>query len=165
MGVIDEVVAANEQYASGHELQHLSPRPRRRLAIVTCMDTRLTQRTLGLLDGDAHIIRNAGGIVTDDVLRSLLVSIHVLGTEAVMIVDHTDCGQMLFEDEKLRARLESASGTSVAAPAHFLDFTNLERNVWRQIHKVRTHPWVPKEVVVRGFIFDVERGRLREVLP
>lgn len=165
MGVIDEIVAANEKYATGHEVQHLSPKPRRRLAIVSCMDTRLTQRTLGLQDGDAHIIRNAGGIVTDDVLRSLLVSIHVLGTEAVMIINHTDCGQLLYDDEKLRSKLEAQSGTSVTAPAHFLNFTDLQRNVWRQIHKVRTHPWVPKEVMVRGFIFDVESGRLREVLP
>ena len=165
MNVIDEVVAANEKYASGHEVQHLSPRPRRRLAIVTCMDTRLTHRTLGLTDGDAHIIRNAGGLVTDDVVRSLLVSIHVLGTEAVMIVNHTDCGQMLFEDESLRARLESGSGTSSPTPAHFLNFANLEKNVWRQIHKLRGHPWIPKEIPVRGFIFDVESGRLREVLP
>lgn len=165
MSVIDEVIAANDEYARGHEVQHLSPKPRRRLAVVMCMDTRLTHRTLGLADGDAHIVRNAGGIVTDDVLRSLLVSIHVLGTEAVMIVNHTDCGQMLFEDEKLRGRLEAGSGTSSPTPAHFLNFTNLERNVWRQIHKVRGHPWVPKEIIVRGFIFDVDSGRLREVQP
>ena len=165
MNVIDEVVAANETYAGGHEVQHLSPRPRRRLAVVTCMDTRLTHRTLGLADGDAHILRNAGGLVTDDVVRSLLVSIHVLGTEAVMIVNHTDCGQMLFEDENLRARLESGSGTSSPTPAHFLNFTQLDKNVWRQIHKLRGHPWIPNEIPVRGFIFDVESGRLREVLP
>src|SRR6266851_698741 len=92
MSVIDEVLEANDNYARTHELRALTPRPERKLAVLTCMDTRLSTRTLGLKEGDAHIIRNAGGIVTDDSLRSLVVSHHLLGTEEFMIINHTDCG-------------------------------------------------------------------------
>jgi carbonic anhydrase len=94
MSVIDEVLAANEIYSRTHELRRLTPRPARKLAVLTCMDTRLSTHTLGLKEGDAHIIRNAGGIVTDDSLRSLIVSHHLLGTEEFMVINHTDCGLM-----------------------------------------------------------------------
>src|SRR5450755_3764880 len=102
MSVIDEVLAANEIYARTHELRRLTPRPERKLAVLTCMDTRLSIRTLGLKAGDAHIIRNAGGIVTDDTLRSLVISHHLLGTEEIMIINHTDCGLMQAGEEELR---------------------------------------------------------------
>src|ERR1700730_6091785 len=135
MSVIDEVLAANEIYSRTHELRKLTPRPERKLAVLTCMDTRLSIRTLGLKTGDAHIIRNAGGIVTDDTLRSLVVSHYLLGTEEIMVINHT--------------------GTAVGAPSFCYAFQNIEENVRKQLQKLRTHPWIPKTVDARGFVYDV----------
>src|ERR1700679_1818556 len=105
MTVIDEVLAANEIYSRTHELRGVTRRPERKLAVLTCMDTRFSIRTLGLKTGDAHIIRNAGGIVTDDVLRSLVVSHHLLGTEEIMVINHTDCGLMQVSEQDLRTTI------------------------------------------------------------
>jgi carbonic anhydrase len=126
MSVIDEVIAANQIYSRTHELRKLTPRPERKLAILTCMDTRLSIRTLGLKTGDAHILRNAGGIVTDDALRSLVVSHYLLGTEEIMVVNHTDCGLMHTSEEDLRTRVENRSGTAVVSPSFFYAFQNVE---------------------------------------
>lgn len=163
MSVIDEVLAANQIYAQTHELRPLTPRPQRKIAILTCMDTRLSIRTMGLKTGDAHIIRNAGGIVTDDSLRSLVVSHHLLGTEEFMIINHTDCGLMHATEEELRARIQNRTGTAAVAPAFFYAFKNIDENVRHQLQKLRTHPWIPKEVAVRGFVYDVVTGLLREI--
>jgi carbonic anhydrase len=163
MSVIDEVVRANQEYARYHRLAHVSPRPRRKLAVLTCMDTRLSRATLGLAEGDAHILRNAGGIVTEDALRSLLVSHHLLGTEEFMIINHTDCGLMGATEDEIRQRIVSRTGSDAASPASFHAFTDLHENVRRQMEQVRSHPWVPKEVAVRGFVYDVTTGELREV--
>jgi carbonic anhydrase len=127
------------------------------------MDTRLSIRTLGLSTGDAHIIRNAGGIVTDDSLRSLLVSHYLLETEEIMIINHTDCGLMHTSEEDLRKRIQNRAGTAAIAPAFFFAFQNIEENVRHQLEKLRTHPWIPKELSARGFIYDVSTGRLREI--
>jgi carbonic anhydrase len=107
MGVIDEVLEANEIYSRTHELRRLTPRPARHLAILTCMDTRLSIRTFGLTAGDAHIIRNAGGIVTDDSLRSLLISHYLLDTQEIMVINHTDCGLMHTSEQDLRTRIQN----------------------------------------------------------
>jgi len=163
MSVIDEVVQANQEYARYHRLAHVSPRPRRKLAVLTCMDTRLSRATLGLAEGDAHILRNAGGIVTEDALRSLLVSHHLLGTEEFMIINHTDCGLMGAPEAEIRARIRSRTGSDVSEPATFYAFTDLDQNVRQQMGRLRSHPWVPREVPVRGFVYDVAAGRLREV--
>jgi len=163
MSVIDEVVRANQEYAGKHQRLDLSARPRRRLAVLTCMDTRLSKRTLGLETGDAHILRNAGGIVTEDALRSLLVSHHLLGTEEFMIINHTDCGLMGATEDGIRGRIRERSGVDAAAPAVFHAFPDLDENVRRQLQKLRSHPWVPKGVPVRGFVYDVATGRLREI--
>ena len=163
VSVIDEVLAANQMYARTHELRALTPRPARKLAIVTCMDTRLSIRTMGLKTGDAHIIRNAGGIVTDDVVRSLVVSHHLLGTEEIMVINHTDCGLMHSTEHELRAKIESRSGTDAIAPAFFYAFHDIEHNVRRQLQKLRTHPWLPNTVPARGFVYDVTTGLLREI--
>jgi carbonic anhydrase len=163
MSVIDEVLEANELYARTHELRRLSPRPTRKLAILTCMDTRLSTVTLGLANGDAHIIRNAGGIVTEDSLRSLLVSHYLLDTVEFMIINHTDCGLMQASEQELRTRIQNRTGTAAISPAFFYAFQNLEENVRHQLQKLRTHPWIPKEVTVRGFIYDTTSGLLREV--
>lgn len=163
MSVIDEVLAANEVYARNHELRHLTPRPARKLALLTCMDTRLSIITMGLREGDAHIIRNAGGIVTDDAVRSLVISHHLLGTEAIMVINHTDCGLMHTSEQDLRTRIQNRMGTAAVAPAFFYAFQNIDENVRHQLQKLRTHPWIPKTVVARGFVYDVATGRLREI--
>lgn len=163
MSVIDEILQANEIYAQTHELRRLTPSPERKLAVLTCMDTRLSIRTLGLRTADAHIIRNAGGIVTDDSLRSLLVSHYLLGTEEFMIINHTDCGLMRTTEQDLRARIENSAGTAAIAPARFYAFQDLDQNVRHQLQKLRTHPWIPKKIALRGFVYDVVTGRLREI--
>ena len=163
MSVIDEVLEANEIYSRTHELRRLTPRPARKLAILTCMDTRLSIRTLGLMTGDAHIIRNAGGIVTDDSLRSLLISHYLLDTQEIMVINHTDCGLMHTTEQDLRTRIQNRSGSAAVAPAFFYAFQNTDENVRHQLQKLRTHPWIPKEVAVRGFVYDVASGKLREI--
>src|SRR3984885_6804628 len=163
MSIIDEVIAANQIYSRTHELRKLTPRPERKLAVLTCMDTRLSIRTLGLKVGDAHIIRNAGGIVTDDALRSLVVSHYLLGTQEIMIINHTDCGLMLTTEQDLRAKVESKAGTTAVAPASFYTFQNVEENVRHQLQNLHAHPWIPKDIAVRGFVYDVATGLLREV--
>ncbi len=164
MSVIDEVLEANRIYAQNFALGQLQLPPARKLAVVACMDARLTvERVLGLKTGDAHVIRNAGGIVTEDALRSLLISHYLLGTEEFMIINHTDCGMLTFKDEDLRARLATRWKTAAVVPAHFYAFSELEQNVREQIQKVRSHPWVPDAIPVRGFVYDVKTGRLNEV--
>jgi carbonic anhydrase len=163
MSVIDEVLQANEVYARTHQLRRLTPLPERKLAVLTCMDTRLSIRTLGLKTGDAHIIRNAGGIVTDDSLRSLVVSHYLLGTEEFMVINHTDCGLMHTTEQDLRTRIQNRAGTAAVAPAFFYAFQNIDENVRHQLQKLRTHPWIPRQVAVRGFVYDVTSGRLREI--
>ena len=164
MSAIDDVLGANQTYAQGFNLGHLPMPPARKLAVVACMDARLTvSQLLGLKTGEAHIIRNAGGIVTEDALRSLIISHHLLGTNEFMIINHTDCGMLTFKDDELRKKLQTQTGTATVAPVRFHAFTNLEANVREQIQKVRSHPWIPKHIPVRGFIYDVKSGKLNEV--
>jgi carbonic anhydrase len=163
MSVIDEVLAANEIYSHTHEFRHLTPRPARKLAVLTCMDTRLSIRTLGLKEGDAHIIRNAGGIVTDDAIRSLIVSHYLLATEEFMVVNHTDCGLMHTTEEDMRAKIRSSTGIAADAPSDFHTFDDIDENVSRQLQRLRAHPWIPQRINIRGFVYDVATGRLREI--
>jgi len=164
MSVIDETLKANQTYAEAFELGRLPIPPARRLAVLACMDARITvEQALGLKTGDAHIIRNAGGIVTEDALRSLIISHHLLGTQEFMVINHTDCGMLTFKDEDLKKRLREKTGAAAAAPEAFHAFSDLEENVRQQIEKIKSHPWMPKDVPVRGFIYDVRDGRLREV--
>jgi carbonic anhydrase len=164
MSVTDEVLKANEAYAQSFTLGHLPMPPARKLAIVACMDARLTvSQLLGLKTGEAHIIRNAGGIVTEDALRSLIISHHLLGTQEFMIINHTDCGMLTFKDDDLRSRLQHQTGMAAVAPVAFHAFSNVEENVRQQIQKVKAHPWVPRHISVRGFVYDVKTGRLKEV--
>jgi carbonic anhydrase len=164
MSAIDEVLAANEQFARDFTHWGLHHKPSRQLAALACMDCRINvEVALGLKPGEAHVIRNAGGIVTEDVLRSLILSHHLLGTQEFMVINHTECGMSSFRDEELREELERRTGTATVIPAHFHSFTDLEANVRRQVQKVRTHPWIPKEIVVRGFVYDVRSGKLSEV--
>jgi carbonic anhydrase len=164
MSAIDDARQANRRFAQDFRLGQLPMRPAKQLAIVTCMDARLAiEPALGLATGDAHIIRNAGGIVTEDAIRSLLISHHLLGTDEWMIVNHTDCGMLTFKEEELVAKLRAQSDTMPVTPVHFHAFRDLEENVRQQIRKVRSHPWVPSDILVRGFIYDVRTGGLNEV--
>ena len=164
MAVIEEVIKANESYAQNFTIGDLPMPPGRKLAVVACMDARLTvEEVLGLKTGDAHIIRNAGGIVTEDTVRSLIISHHLLGTQEFLLIHHTDCGMLTFKDEELRAKLQQQTGTATVAPVHFHAFSDLEEDVRQQIQKLKSHPWIPKHIPVRGFIFDVKTGKLHEV--
>ena len=166
MGVIDEVMTANQNYARSFTLGSLSLPPTRKLAVVACMDARLmVDQMLGLKTGEAHVIRNAGGLVTEDALRSLILSHHLLGAQEFMIINHTDCGMLTFKDEEVQQKLQKLTGTAAVVPAYFHAFSDPEANVRQQAQKVRSHPWVPKAVPVRGFVYDVKTGRLREVAP
>jgi carbonic anhydrase len=166
MTTIDEALKANETYAKSYD-SALDRPPTPRLAIVTCMDPRLTNilQALGLGAGDADVIRNAGSAITEDSLRSLLVSTRVLGSQEIMIINHTDCGMTTFKDEELDAKLQKLTGTAAVEPARFYSFTDtdLEENTREQVQKVKSHPWIPKDIPIRGFVFDVHTGKLREV--
>jgi len=164
LSVADELLAANEIFARSFNLGDLSVRPRRHAAVLACMDSRiLFEHCLGLRPGDAHMIRNAGGIATEDAIRSLLVSHHLLDTQEFIIINHTDCGLLKINEYELRAKLAHKMGTVASEPAHFYAFDDLEENVRRQVRNVKSHPWIPKQIPVRGFIYDVKTGRLREV--
>lgn len=162
MTAIDRLAAHAAEYASRYRASGMSHMPRLEVAVVVCMDTRLSPYAiLGLVEGDAHVIRNAGGLVTDDVLRSLAASQHLLGTRSVMIVQHTRCGLMSITDEEFGARLREHAG---AEPAWTLQaFTDLEESVRRGVELVRSSPFLPHRDDVRGFVFDVDSGELHEV--
>ena len=162
VGTIDELLANNRAYADGLEPRHLDVRPRRRLAIVTCMDSRLDVfAALGLGHGEAHVLRNAGGVITDDVIRSLAISQRLLGTREVMLVHHTDCGMQKVTDDGFRAELQAATGV---APAFAIEsFTDLDADVRQSVLRVRRSAFLPHRDSVRGFVYDVDTHRLREV--
>jgi carbonic anhydrase len=162
VNVIDELVANNEAFAASLPPQHLDVRPRRRLVIVTCMDSRLDVfAALGLREGEAHILRNAGGVITDDVIRSLAVSQRRLGTREVMLVHHTDCGMQSLTDDGFRAELQQATGV---APAFAVEsFTDLDADVRQSILRVRRSTFLLHRDLVRGFVYDVDTHRLREI--
>jgi carbonic anhydrase len=162
VSVVDDLFANNEAFAASLPAQHLDVRPRRRLVVVTCMDARLDVfAALGLREGDAHILRNAGGVITDDVIRSLAVSQRRLGTREVMLIHHTDCGMQTLTDDGFRAELQAATGV---APAFAIEsFTDVEADVRQSILRVRRNPFVLHRDVVRGFVYDVDTHRLREV--
>src|SRR5262245_17953491 len=164
MSVTDEVLAANQQYAGKFNQGSLAMPPARRLAVLACMDARLTiEQLLGLKTGDAHIIRNAGGIATVDALRSLIISHHLLGTQEFVVINHTDCGMLTFEDAELLDKLEKQTGTPVVVPVHFHAFKDVAVNVRRQVARIKNHPYIPRHIQVRGFVYDVKTGKLEEV--
>jgi carbonic anhydrase len=164
LSVADELLKANEDFARNFKLGELSVRPKRRVAVLACMDSRiLFEHCLGLHPGDAHMIRNAGGIATEDALRSLIISHHLLDTQEFIIINHTDCGLLNVQEYELRSRLTEKMGVVASEPAHFHAFEDLEANVREQVRRVKSHPWIPKHIPVRGFIYDVKTGRLREV--
>ena len=162
MNGIDELLANNRAFAASLPTRHLDVRPSRGLAVVTCMDSRVDVFTaLGLRDGEAHILRNAGGVITDDVIRSLAVSQRRLGTREVMLIHHTDCGMQTLTDDGFRAELQEATGV---APAFAIEsFADVEADVRQSILRVRRSPFLAHRDVVRGFVYDVDSHRLTEV--
>ena len=162
MSVIDELLAANRRFADSLPARHLDVHPSRRLAIVTCMDSRLDVfAALGLGDGEAHVLRNAGGVVSDDVIRSLAISQRRLGTREVMLIHHTDCGMEKITAEGFRAELEEATGIVPEFPIEA--FESVDDSVRRSLDRVRRSPFIPHRDAVRGFVYDVDTHRLREV--
>jgi carbonic anhydrase len=162
MDVIDELIANNADYAAALAVRSLDVRPSRQLAVVTCMDSRLDVfAALQLRDGEAHILRNAGGVISDDVIRSLAVSQRRLGTRAVMLIHHTDCGMQTLTDDGFRAELQQATGV---APAFAIEsFVDVDSDVRQSIMRVRRSPFLPHTDNVRGFVYDVDTQLLREV--
>lgn len=158
---IDALRGAGHAYASRYT-PHDTPRPRRRVSIVACMDARLDLFGLfGLQSGDAHLIRNAGGVVTDDVIRSLAISQRKLGTRTVLLVHHTDCGQLSYTDDQLRDELRADTGlTPTWAPE---SFTDVDVDLHQSLRRVRSSPFLPHTDDVHGFVFHVEDGTLRGI--
>lgn len=135
--------------------------PEHKLVIVTCMDARIDlKQKLGIRPGEAHILRNAGGVVTEDTIRSLLLSIHVLGTDQVMVIAHTDCGLAGLDDATFRDKMIKRFGTDTVGPEQFHGFHDLHANVKEQVQKIRSHPWIPNDVIVEGFIADIKTGKI-----
>jgi carbonic anhydrase len=158
----DILLKNNEAYAASFDKGDLPIPPGRRVAVLACMDARLDPaRALGLDEGDAHVIRNAGGVVTDDALRSLAISQNLLGTEEIVLIHHTDCGMLTFTDEQFADKLEHATGSRPEWRAHA--FSDLEQDVRDGIERIKASPFVPRTESVRGFVYEVETGRLREV--
>jgi carbonic anhydrase len=154
-------LAENERYAAQFDHSSLPLPPGRKLAVLACMDARLTvEDVLGLRTGDAHIIRNAGGLATDDAIRSLVISQQLLGTEEVIVIEHTGCGMLTFRDDEVRRDLAARTGSDLDLPLRAFD--ELEANLRSQVERIRDHPWI-KDVPVHGLVYDVESGRLREV--
>jgi carbonic anhydrase len=159
----DILVAANEVYADDFSKGHLPMPPRRQLAIVTCMDARLDPaKFLGLEEGDAHVIRNAGGLVTEDALRSLVISHWLLGTQEVAVLAHTDCGMLTFSNDDLRSKLDAEAGAD-ASDVDFRPFPDLEESVRDSVRTIRESPLLPDDLEVSGWVYDVRNGRINEV--
>lgn len=163
MSVTDEVLEANARYAETFDRGNLPAPPARKLAVITCMDARLHPETfLGLDIGDAHMIRNAGGCVSDDALRSLIISSHLLGTNEYMVIHHTECGMLSFSNRDLHAKLKNETGAD-ASHIDFLPFSDLEESVRDDVKRIESSPLLPEGITVRGFVYDVHTGRLTEV--
>lgn len=162
MSVIDELVGNANSYGDSFESGDLPLPPAKRVAIVACMDARLNPYgLLGLQEGDAHVIRNAGGVITDDEIRSLSISQRLLGTEEIMLIHHTDCGMLTFGDDEFRQQVQADTGVKPEWAAEA--FSDLEEDVRQSIARIKASPFVPRKDQIRGFVYEVETGRLREV--
>jgi carbonic anhydrase len=162
MSTIDELARNAERYRAGFDRGDLPLTPARRVAILACMDARLDPYALlGLSEGDAHVIRNAGGIVTDDAVRSLAISQRLLGTEEIMLIHHTDCGMQTFADDEFRSQLHRETGIKPTWTAE--SFDDLEADVRESVARIKANPFIPRTDVVRGFVYDVASGSLDEV--
>ena len=162
MTAIDELLESAESYREEFEKGDLALPPARRVAIVACMDARLNPYgLLGLNEGDAHVIRNAGGVITDDEIRSLAISQRLLGTEEIMLIHHTDCGMLTFTDEEFRRQVQEDTGLKPHWTVEAFD--DLEEDVRHSIARIKASPFIPRKDSIRGFVYDVETAELREV--
>jgi carbonic anhydrase len=162
MSVTDELLENNSAYAKSFDKGDLPLPPARGVAVVACMDARLdVHNILGLQEGDAHVIRNAGGVITDDEIRSLTISQRLLGTREIILIHHTDCGMLTFSDDDLKAQIHEEVGVK----PHFSmeSFSDLEEDVRQSVARIKASPFIPHKDSVRGFVYEVETGRLREV--
>jgi len=163
MNVTDELLRNNEAYASSFDKGALPLPPGKKVALLACMDARLNPYgVLGLKEGDAHVIRNAGGVVTDDEIRSLAISQRLLGTEEIILVHHTDCGMLTFTDDQFKKQIQDETG--IKPPWAVEAFGDLDEDVRQSIARIKASPFIPKKHSVRGFVYDVSNGRLREVI-
>ena len=162
MSVTDELLENAKRYAESFDKGALPLPPAKKVAVVACMDARLNPfALLGLAEGDAHVIRNAGGVVTDDEIRSLSISQRLLGTEEIILIHHTDCGMLTFDDEEFRLHLQQETGIKPEWAAEA--FSDLDEDVRQSIARIEASPFIPRKDRVRGFVFDVKSGALREV--
>jgi carbonic anhydrase len=162
MPTIDELIDNAEAYAKTFDRGELPLPPAKQIAIVACMDARLNPYgLLGLREGDAHVIRNAGGVITDDEIRSLAISQRLLGTEEIMLIHHTDCGMLTFADDDFRRQVQDDTGIKPEWAAE--TFSDLDEDVRQSIARIKASPFIPRKDQVRGFVYDVHDGRLREV--
>jgi carbonic anhydrase len=162
MSTIDQLLVNAEAYARDFDKGSLPLAPAGRVAVVACMDARLNPYgLLGLHEGDAHVIRNAGGVITDDEIRSLAISQRLLGTEEIMLIHHTDCGMLTFGDDDFRRTVQQETGVKPEWPAEAFD--DLDEDVRQSIARIKASPFIPNKDSVRGFVYEVESGRLREV--
>jgi carbonic anhydrase len=160
--VIDDLLANNQAFAADHGWEHHEVFPSRRLAVVACMDSRLDVfAALGLTQGEAHVLRNAGGVITDDVIRSLAISQRHLGTEEILLIQHTDCGLMRVTDDGFRKELAEATG--MTPPFAIESFTDVDANVRQSVARLRSSPFLQHRDRIRGFVYDVDTGLLQEV--
>lgn len=162
MSVTDDLLRNNAEYADSFDKGDLPVPPGKQIAVITCMDARLSPYVmLGLSEGDAHIIRNAGGVITDDEIRSLVISQRLLGTREVILIQHTDCGMLTFTDDEVKQQIQD----DVGIKPHFSleSFSDLDENVRQSLARIRTSPFIPHKDSIRGFVYAVETGRLREV--
>lgn len=162
MSAIDNYLENNAKYADAFSKGDLPMPPAKEIAIVACMDARLeTGALLGLTEGEAHVIRNAGGVVTEDVIRSLTISQRLLGTREIMLIHHTDCGMLTFQDKDVKDAIKQETGIR---PSFALEaFSDLDDDVHQSIERIKTSPFLVHKDAIRGFVFEVETGKLREV--
>jgi carbonic anhydrase len=164
MTVTEEFLSANARYAAGFTKGDLPMPPGRKTAVLVCMDARIDPaKALGLEEGDAHVIRNAGGLASDDAIRSLIISYKLLGTREFAVIHHTDCGMLTFTNEQIRDVLEQDTGAD-ASDIDFLPFSDVDQSVRQDLAKIRASPLIPDEIPVRGFVYDVRSGALREIV-
>jgi carbonic anhydrase len=162
MTVTDELVANSEAYSAQFDKGDLPLPPAKKVAVVACMDARLDPaRVLGLNEGDAHVIRNAGGVVTDDEIRSLAISQRLLGTEEIVLIHHTDCGMLTFSDDEFRRSIQQETGIKPEWAAEA--FGDVDEDVRQSIARIEASPFIPHKDAIRGFVYEVETGKLREV--
>ncbi len=162
MSQTERLLRNNASYAASFTKANLPSRPSRQVAVLACMDARLdVHKILGLQEGEAHVIRNAGGVATDDAIRSLLISQRLLGTDEIILIHHTDCGMLTFKDDEVGSEIQEEIG--VRPPFALGAFSNLDEDVLQTTRRLRSNPFIPRKEKIRGFVYNVKTGRLREV--